>query len=469
MLGYIVLLGTIAAIVTIVRKNHREAFVTVYLVSLLCLPGWARAALPMGHPNFHEAAMIPIALVFFFTGMKGYRFSPMDVCVLLLPTIMAVSEYNAMGWADARNLIFDMIFAGICPYFLAKSAVFPGGLRDRFLRNFVLCVCFVIATCIYESRFGFNLYRKVFDPFFPGQGEGWVTTFRYGLARAAGAYGHSILAGVIFMFALRLQCWLSASGRWGQSKIFGAVPKGRFLTGWSFLGLALSLVRGPQIGCLIAWGVSLIARGRNPKFRAQIAVMAVLLVGVPTAISAYRYASVGRENAKDSNQETAAYRKELLDKYTDIALEHAWLGWGLTKWPKLASMPSIDNYFLLLALMHGVVASGLLAGTIVIFSIRLYRDGMRAAPMRPGGSSLSFCLFGLFLGHAFAIATVYMGEQVFPVFMIICGLAEGHLLNGGDAALQRELSGRGTGALSTPNAAGESAPSGAFRFRRAVS
>ena len=47
-----------------VRKNHGEAFVMVYLVSLLCLPRWARASLPMGHPNFHQAAMIPIALVF---------------------------------------------------------------------------------------------------------------------------------------------------------------------------------------------------------------------------------------------------------------------------------------------------------------------------------------------------------------------------------------------------------------------
>jgi hypothetical protein len=361
-----------------------------------------------------------------------------------------------------------MIFAGICPYFLAKSAVFPGGLQDRFLRNFVLCVGVVIATCLYESRFGFSLYRRVFDPFFPGQGDGWVTTFRYGLARASGAYGHAILAGVIFMFALRLQCWLSASGRWDHSKIFGALPKGRFLTGWSFLGLALSLVRGPQIGCFIAWVVSLIARGRNPKFRAQVAIMVVLLVGVPTAISAYRYASVGRANAKDSNQETAAYRMELLDKYTDIALQHAWLGWGLTKWPKLESMPSIDNYFLLLALMHGVLASGLLAGTILIFSFRLYRDGMRAAPMRPGGSSLSFCLFGLFLGHAFAIATVYMGEQVFPVFLMICGFAEGHLLNGGDTALQRELNGQGAGLLNTP-AGEESTRSSGFRFRRAVS
>lgn len=105
-------------------------------------------------------------------------------------------------------------------------------------------------------------------------------------------------------------------------------------------------------------------------------------------------------------------------------------------WPKIPGMPSIDNYYLLLGLMHGVYAVMLLAAILVVMQVRLYRNGMRYAPMKPPGSSLSFCLFGIYLGFMFSIATVYMGENVIPVFFLITGFADAYLFAGGDGVLQ---------------------------------
>jgi hypothetical protein len=98
-------------------------------------------------------------------------------------------------------------------------------------------------------------------------------------------------------------------------------------------------------------------------------------------------------------------------------------------------MSSIDNYYLLLALMHGVIAMGLFVLILAAMIVRLFRDGMRNAPLPPPASSLSFILFGIYIGIAFAIATAYLGLNAIPIFFMLTGYAEGHLVNGGDASL----------------------------------
>jgi hypothetical protein len=102
-------------------------------------------------------------------------------------------------------------------------------------------------------------------------------------------------------------------------------------------------------------------------------------------------------------------------------------------------MPSIDNYYLLLTLMHGVVTLLFLVGMLVWMLVRLLRNGLRYGPLSPDGSSLSFCLAGIFAGLMFSILTVYMGDNVVPIFFVLIGFAEGYLQAGGDGADQWEI------------------------------
>ena len=60
---------------------------------------------------------------------------------------------------------------------------------------------------------------------------------------------------------------------------------------------------------------------------------------------------------------------------------------------------------------------------------------MANAPLPRKGSSLSLALLGLYAGLAFAIATVYMGENVVPIFFMVTGFTEGYLRAGGDKLL----------------------------------
>jgi hypothetical protein len=433
--------GLLAIIWLIRRKSPSQTYLDVYLPSLLVMPGWCRWVLPaLPDPSFCESAAIPVAAMFFLKGWKKWRPSFYDFLVVGYGGFIGYSEFVNAGFNEAQNLMFDMVASAMAPYFLAQAMAATAELRTAFAKRFVALMAFLACILTFEFKFGVNPYRMVFDRFFPGQGDGWVTTFRYGLARVAGPFGHAILAGAMFLIALRLARWLQHSKLWEpQFKKFRLpFSKAVFMTGGTALGLFMTLVRGPQIGYVIATIFTAMGRGRNPKRRALIVLVALLGVGVPMGVGAWSYASVGRAAAKDASQESAAYRKELIDKYVSIAMEHATLGWGRNGWPKVSGMPSIDNYYLLLCLMHGIPAAGLLLSILAVGQFRLMRNGFANAPVSPPGSSLSFTLAGILAGFMFTILTVYMGDNAVPIFFSIAGFGEGYLKAGGDAAAKLE-------------------------------
>ena len=87
-------------------------------------------------------------------------------------------------------------------------------------------------------------------------------------------------------------------------------------------------------------------------------------------------------------------------------------------------MPSIDNYFLLLTLMHGLITTLLFLALFLWSGVRLFRAGM-TEPV--GSNSLSFTFAAILVAILVSLATVYLGEQAIPVFFLILGWAEAHL------------------------------------------
>jgi hypothetical protein len=153
----------------------------------------------------------------------------------------------------------------------------------------------------------------------------------------------------------------------------------------------------------------------------------VLAIGIPAGAAFYRYVSVGRANAKTVAQESAAYRKELVDKYLSIAEDHALLGYGRANFPVIAGMPSVDNYYLLLALWHGFIATAVLVILLFGTTVRLFRRGFREAKLGLPQPSLSFTLAGIFVALIFTLGTVYMGTQVIPMVAMLIGWSDAYL------------------------------------------
>lgn len=454
----IVLIPGIIATLRGLRLGPARLFLNFYLPMLMILPEYYRWTVP-GIPKVTFSQ--PVILVTMFAlishgAFKRWKITSTDVLVFCFFATFSVSEYVNKGYKESQNLTFDMLTWFLLPYIAAKAVVEPMDQRVPFMRRIVLLLAAIAVISVYEFRMGMTPFQFLLSRFFPFQGTGWVTTFRWGFARIAGPYGHSILCGLLFVIAYRIHRWLEWNHCWErrfQSLPF-SIDKGLLLRIILIAGALMSMVRGPWIGGILGGAVALIGNSRNPRRGAIRIGLIALAIAIPVGAAFYSYVSVGRANATSTAQESAAYRKELVDKYMGIAEDHAWLGYGRNNFPQVPGMPSVDNYYLLLALWHGFTASALLL--ILLFSIitRLFRRGFLEAELGLPCPSLSFTLAGIMVAILFTLGTVYMGTQVTPMVAMLIGWSEAYLQSPMQA----------THAESTDSVASAAA----FRFARVV-
>ncbi len=414
------------------RFGATRVFLNFYLPTLLILPEYYRWTVP-GIPKVTFSQPVILVTIYALVSQgtfKRWRLTATDVLVFCFFATFSVSEYVNKGYKESQNLTFDMLTWFLFPYIAAKAIVEPMDQRVAFMRRVVQLLAAIAVISLFEFRMGMTPFQMALSQFFPYQGTGWVTTFRWGFARIAGPYGHSILCGLLFVISYRIQRWLEWNHCW--EKRFRSLPlsvdKGLVLRIVLIAGALMSMVRGPWIGGILGGAVAFIGNSRNPRLGAIRVGLIVLAIGIPVGSGFYSYVSVGRANAKSVAQESAAYRKELVDKYLSVAEDHALLGYGRNNFPVVSGMSSIDNYYLLLSLWHGFTASALLLTIFISITIRLFRRGFREAESSLPRPSLSFTLAGILISVIFTLATVYMGTQVVPMVAMLIGWSEGYLL-----------------------------------------
>jgi hypothetical protein len=410
------------------RFTPMRALLAVYLPLLLLVPESFRATL-QGIPkmNFNQAAIVPVVLVALLRYGRNWRPSVTDVAVFALAVLIALSEFLAAGYKEAQNLMFAMLASMAGPY-LAARLLLDGRDRDvAFARRFVILMFAVVIVGAYEFRFGVNPFLRYLGNLFPGQGLGWVTTFRHGFARVAGPYSHAILAGIMVVMAYRLQRWLQWGRHWEpRFSLLPALPwsKAAVISLVLAVGAAMTIARGPILGALLGATVIMIGSSRRRRQLLPAAILAFVVLAPLGYLALMAYLDIEPGAAMTMSQESALYRKVMIERYIDIAIEHTALGWGRNTWPKLPGMASIDNYFLLLSLMHGLLATGLLLFLFLWQGVRLFRRGM----VEPHDSnSLALTFAGILLAVFVTLGTVYLGEQVMPMLFVIHGWSEAYL------------------------------------------
>lgn len=449
MLSYIAYLPGLLIWYLVQKYSVHKAFIYGYIPTLLLLPDYYRAITPgLPDPSFSQAASVALFAFFLKEGAPGYRFSYTDLVVAFYAFCVSYSEYLASGYADAQNLMFFELTSVFFPYLYAKSLIEPFNQRYAFAKSIVISLSVVFTLNLYENRFGYNLWQAYLGRFFPGQGGGWITTFRFGLARAAGPYGHCLVDGIIMAVGYRMQRWLQWSDAWpDRIKQLHWLPKKIspkvFFTLMILGGVLSTLGKGQWLAGIIGAGIVIIGRSKRRGVAIAGVILVMVFVGLPALIAFLNYASVGRANAKDDNQETAAYRYELVTEYMDVASERLWWGWGLMQWPEVPGFESIDNHFLLTYLNHGVIAVLLLLAIIFGMMFRLIWHGMKRPFSEPKGSSLAFTLAGIYLMYFIAVATVAMMYQSCTVLFIVTGLSDAYLRTSrwdGDQAGEKKTS-----------------------------
>lgn len=430
-MSLIVYAALLAAAYMAWRHGAARALLAVYLPMLLLIPDAFRAITPgLPDPNFNQAAIIPVAIAAALSHGRFWRPAPLDLLMILFALCVAWSDYSARGYDAAQNLVFAMLCSVIGPYTVARllTASDPA-LHVRLARRIVALVFVVGLIGVWEARFGYNPFMALIGPLFPGQGTGWVTTFRHGMARVAGPFSHAILAGIMMAITYRLHRWLQQRGEWQREPLpgMGWLPwaPDQVMRVALLAALFMTVARGPWLGALVGSGIAHVAMARNPRRAIWLSVAGLLLGGLIGGALLANYLDISPGQAMTMSQESALYRKVLFQKYFDIALDHMWFGWGLTDWPKVPGMESIDNYYLLLSLMHGLPAMLLLVAMLLGGALLCLRKALREPPR---SHSLGYTFAAIFVLVFVSLGTVYMGEQVLPMLFLTLGWAQGWLL-----------------------------------------
>ncbi len=470
MMSIIILIpGFFAAYIAWTQSPHK-AFIYVFVPVLLFLPtyySWSVPGLP--DPNFQLATISPIVAVWIIRGTPGWRFSFTDFLVLGYALSIVYSEFlSPPGAPHFQNFVANMIGSTIFPYILAKSLIEPAGLREEFVKIFVIVLLFVTVLMLPQSFTGsLTIWQRLLGRFFGGQGWQWHTQYRWGLARSAGPYGHAILAGIVMVVGYRLQRWLEWSNAWPKRLRRLPIPwlplpipwlpltTPKFFTLVLFVGALITLVRGPLSAAVIAAIVLLIGRSKKRWLMVWILVAFLIFVGIPTVSWFVSYASVDPDETETRSHQTVTYRWQLLVNYIDVGKEEMVWGWGRFGWPKVGGQKSIDNFFLLLFLMHGIMGFGFFVTIFLTMMVRLFIHSMLQPIADPPGSSLGFTLLSLYIVIAWSIVTVWLGGQTLHLLFLIVGWSEGYLHSG-----QESLRNKATTPLSPSRKP--------FKFRRVL-
>ncbi len=421
--------GLIAVIVCL-RRGPVSAFLNVYLPVLLLLPDGYRMPIS-GQLSFSESAILPIALFYLWNGWRDWKWSFTDLLVLAFVSLMSIAEYVNTNFGLAENLALHAIMTIVLPYMMAKALMGRDELAVEVGKRIALFATLVAIVSVYEFRMTMNPFLAAVAPFFPGKFAG-VGSFRYNWVRISGPWTHPILAAIILAIAYRIVRWLDWTGYWPGNVPLLPIRKVKFCELALLVGSAMTLSRGPWMAAVVAAVILMVVRARNRTLLAAMVLFAVVIVGVPGYFSFESYVSVDRGKAQNETQESAAYRREMMDEYVAIAEQSPTWGWGQSSvgqglYPVVKGMVSIDNHYLLLALNFGMYTLALMVLIFLWVPVRLLRFGLRR-PRDDPTMLLAVTLAGLLILCAISISTVYLGAQTQPLLFLITGWSEALLL-----------------------------------------
>ena len=440
-IALVFIIMTISLSVTILFKPEK-AFLNVYLPVLLMTPVAYKIKIgPFPDIHLDQAALLPIIPFFLFYRILYWRFSFMDLLVLAYVLSYSLSDYISDSLWQAQNTFIKAITQVFLPYILAKALIEPLNLGVAFAKRFVVCLFIDALAMVLELISGKNPFLQIFWQFFPGETFGYGPP-RFGFNRVYGPFKHSILAGMVLVIAHRLNRWLQMCKAlpWRSyplnsalSKIYHLVtltiPKGRLFGFFLILAMLFTFSRGPWLGALVGAFVFSIALSKNVKRSlivkgfCGVVLLYVLYLFIENYTAFTPYSQPGGDL-----EGSAIYRSKLWGEYEPFILEKPWWGWGITQMPMFEAMPSIDNYYLYLTLLHGIMTLFFFVALLLILWVRLVKKGI-SKNLTDKRRMLAFTFLGIFSAIFIVLGTVYIDDQISEILFILVGWSESFLIS----------------------------------------
>jgi hypothetical protein len=397
----------LVAIIVCLRWGPETALLNVFLPVLLLLPQYYSWPIS-GQFHFADIAMFPIALSLLF--QSKWRWNSIDFLFIANIAIIVIAEGVNNGYKlGSQNLALQLLGTSLLPYIAAKEVFARPNLAVEFAKRIALLLAIVAIVSVYEFRMGVDLFQQLFAGVFPAQGN--TVTFRSGFMRIQGPYGHALTLGITFVIGYRIARWLEWTGVWNDRMPLLPISKIRFCLFWIVAGSFMSLSVGPWLGAACGSVIASVCRARRRAraFGTLLLVAAVAAGPIHSAFNAFISVDPGNgTTSTEQVQHDSVYRSNLMTVYIPIVEERPTWGWGRNNIPVVNGMKSIDNAYLITALLWGVYALALQVALFVWPPIRL---AMFSFPLHRGDprALAAFSLIGMFVLITVTAGTVGMG------------------------------------------------------------
>lgn len=354
-------------------------------------------------------AAVPLALAI-LRGAAGKLIWP-DYFLLAYVLWIPIPVVLNHGAAAPLPLTAMTILETLVPYMLARLFIRDAESFRLFGRWVLRLVAVLLPFAAIESIADRNLITLVYDAI-PG-----IDVFRQvehpprlGLHRAQGSFEHPILFGVFAVLPLAL-AWRA---------LFSSAFKRVFWTGISLAAVFFSLSAGAlfaavfQLGLL---GYDIIFRSIRTRWRlfATMAVVAYIFGVIFIEANPIVYAI----SNFTFNSATAFNRVRIWQLGTDVVASSPVFGIAFSDWPRPQWMPpSVDNYWLLIAMRYGMVGFVLFTAAVVASIVRATRLDLSNHPDAALCRSALLISFG---GTAIALATVHVWSGTYATLMFLLG------------------------------------------------
>jgi O-Antigen ligase len=423
-MSYVILIPGILCIIALIRGNTQRVFLDLFIPVMMLFPLSYVLKIPhFPSLDFLTALTLPLGIAMFFGDFSRWKISRTDIWIALFIFTAIYVDYKAGRTIDAIFVLFSHFTGVIVPYMAGKLLVERPGNRIATIRGYVTLLAFVSVFMMLEFFTKINVFRVLWNKFFPEQWWVLILQIRNGFGRAKGPYAQSEHAGNILFIGLTFAVWLlSQRYRKPGGKIIPVVSpaKGKAMVVLLATALYMTLSRGPWIGAIVSLSIASIGKAKRPKKRAVIVFALALLIGLPAYVAGKNYVSGPRADY-GSEQETAQYRALLIDNYVPIAkLGGAW-GWAYG-FPVISGQTSIDNEYLFIWVTQGYVGLTALILIFVETTILLIRLGIKARSQPD--RYFVFSVLGVFLGLAVTLGTVYLDFQPRVIFFLLVGWSQ---------------------------------------------
>lgn len=430
MLSFLILVPGLVSLYYVIRQRVDIAFLWLYLPCLLFLPDYYAYRLPHLPPvSAAQASVIPIAVAVLVQSLSRWKLSRMDLWVALYVVSLVASEIlRERVFNDGVFLSLLGIISMLLPYIIGRQLIEPR-LRLPVVRNWVLLILCLLPEALYEYRFGASIFVRM--GIVLGLGDlPWSVQYRSGHPRISMSFSDAELAGIAFAVTFFFNLWLMELnkndrrsqlspriGKWLAKLEKYYIP---VLLLPAFVVLTQS--RGPMLGAALGFLVMQCTRFKTIRQIRIASVCAIILLVVAVAgafVYFQQYTSPAEGVALTEQQESAMYRKMLLQNYQPALEQGGWLGWGIQSYPIFPGQKSIDNDFLLVQLIQGRLGITLWYIILAESLWNAFRNTWRAKNRED--IVFAFAHLAGLLTFWLTLTTVYLGEQLPQIFFLVLG------------------------------------------------